>query len=100
MLTITKLYFFNFRFWFLPQFLLRGLASHSHMGSIVRMDPKLLLNCPDVSSCPGLPLQARNHFSKVIGLNPPPLRVLMLKLNSRNESGKKAQIEDSASKLN
>ena len=43
------------------------------MGSIARMDPKLPSN---VGTSPGLPLQLldRNPFSKVIGLNPSPLK--------------------------
>ena len=42
MVTITKLYFLYFRFWFLPQFL-------PHMGSIAHMDPKQSSKCREVS---------------------------------------------------
>ena len=57
MVTITKLYFLKFRFWSLPQFLLRGLT-----WAVLHVWTQ---NYPqNAGTCPGLPLQllARNHF--------------------------------------
>ena len=63
-MTITKLYFFYFRFWFLPQFFLRGLT-----WAVLYVWPS--------PPTPGLPLQLLTRNSCIQSDRPeppPPLR--------------------------
>ena len=45
------------------------------MGSIARMDPKLPSKCWDVSWPSSPTPNSKSFFSKVIGLNQPPLKI-------------------------
>ena len=84
MVTTTKLYFLKSTFWFLLQFLLRGLTlAVLHVWT--QNYPQNFRTCPD------LPLQllARNIFFKVIGLTPPPpFNVKSIKVTNGENKGK------------
>ena len=49
------------------------------MGKIVRMDPNPTLK---VGMCPGLSLQLKIKVSKIIGLNPLPLKTIISNYNT------------------
>ena len=72
MVTITKLYVFSFRFWFLPQFFLRGLT-------LVVLHVWTQNYLQNVWTCPGSPLQLliRNNcfLSERPEPPPPPLKL-------------------------
>ena len=83
MVTITKLYLLWSRFWFLLQFLLRGLT-----WAVLHVWTQ---NYPqNVGTCPGLPLQllARNFFSKVRGLNAPYIKRYVSRMTRTEKNSK------------
>ena len=69
MVTITKLNYLQFSFWFFPQFLLQGLT-----WAVLHVWTQNYLQ--NVGTCPGCLLQllTRNHFFQSERTEPPPLK--------------------------